>query len=260
MRCTYHSRSVLRGRKGRWTILRFRSAWANPPGTRVARLGPLPRNSRRTFHPASKAFASALAGIYAQLALPGHHEQAEGIVAIPDRQHYALQTIFSFFLGLMALASIGVGVNTFYPAPDEKFNLKMRELNRRQESIRRMEAPGSFGPIERARLDSLAVAQDALSDQEQSEMKDWARVTSIVLVLFATLVLVISLGLNERLRVISNGLLLGGLFTMIYGVGWVIFSGNSVARFCVIVFALAVSVGLGYAKFVRGKRQPAARG
>ena len=32
--------------------------------------------------------------------------------ATADRQHYALQTIFSFFLGLMVLAFIGVGVNT----------------------------------------------------------------------------------------------------------------------------------------------------
>ena len=36
-------------------------------------------------------------------------------MATMDRQHYALQTIFSLFLGLMVLALIGVGVNTFYP-------------------------------------------------------------------------------------------------------------------------------------------------
>ena len=37
-----------------------------------------------------------------------------------DRQHYALQTIFSFFLGLIVLAFVGVGVNTFYPSPADK--------------------------------------------------------------------------------------------------------------------------------------------
>jgi len=85
-------------------------------------------------------------------------------------------------------------------------------------------------------------------------MKAWARTTSIILVIFATLILVISLALSEKLRVISNGLLLGGLFTMVYGVGWVIFSGNSVARFVVIAFALAVTIGLGYVKFVRQRK------
>ena len=38
---------------------------------------------------------------------------------------------------------------------------------------------------------------------------------------------------------------------MLYGTGWVIFSGNSTARFAVISFALLVSIALGYVKFVR---------
>jgi hypothetical protein len=76
-------------------------------------------------------------------------------------------------------------------------------------------------------------------------------------VVFATLVLAASLLLADQLRVISNGLLLGGLFTMVYGVGWVIFSGNSVARFWVITLALVVSIGLGYLKFVRGRKRVA---
>ncbi len=88
-------------------------------------------------------------------------------------------------------------------------------------------------------------------------MKTWARNTSIILVLFATLVMVISLMLSDQLRVISNGLLLGGLFTMVYGVGWVIFSGNSTARFFVILFALAMTLGLGYVKFVRQRKEAA---
>jgi len=169
----------------------------------------------------------------------------------PDRQHQALQTIFSFFLGLMVLAFVGVGVNTFYPSPGEKYSKERQELSRRQRTLDRKAAPGEFTVEEQAQLDSLTLAQDKLRESQQAEMKDWARVTSIILVIFATVVLIVSLGLSEQLRVISNGLLLGGLFTLLYGVGWVIFSGNSVARFWVIVFALLVAIGLGYVKFVR---------
>jgi hypothetical protein len=172
-----------------------------------------------------------------------------------DRQPTALQTIFSFFLGLMVVAFVGVGVNTFFPGPSEKFSQARQQLSRQQESVSRKAAPGSYSPREQAQLDSLAEEQSKTGQREQAELKDWARSTSIVLVLFATLVLVVSLLLSERLRVISNGLLLGGLFTMIYGVGWVVFSGNSVARFWVISFALAVALGHGYAKFVRGRRK-----
>jgi hypothetical protein len=172
-----------------------------------------------------------------------------------DRQPTALQIIFSFFLGLMVVAFAGVGVNTYYPGPSEKYNQARQELSRRQESLSRKAAPGSYSPREQAQLDSLSEAQGKLGQREQAEFKGWARTTGIVLVLFATLVLVVSLVLSERLRVISNGLLLGGLFTMIYGVGWAIFSGNSATRFWVITFALAVALGHGYAKFVRGRRK-----
>ena len=181
-------------------------------------------------------------------------------MAAPDRQQNALQTIFSFFLGLMVVAFVGIGVNTFYPSPAEKYVQPRRELTRNQEGLSRKADPGDLTAVEQARRDSLADERSKLMEREQAEVKDWARVTSIILVLCATLVLVVSLVLSERLRVISNGLLLGGLFTMIYGAGWVIFSGNSVARFWVILFALAVAIGLGYMKFVHGRRRvPAAQ-
>lgn len=172
-----------------------------------------------------------------------------------DRQHDALQTIFSFFLGLMVLAFIGVGVNTYYRSPAEKYTKPQREMSREQEAIGRHAPPGGLSLSEQAKLDSLSEMQEAVNERQQAEIKDWARVTSIILVLFATLALVVSLVLSGQLRVISNGLLLGGLFTMLYGAGWVIFSGNSAARFYVICFALIVSIGLGYAKFVRGRKR-----
>jgi lipopolysaccharide export LptBFGC system permease protein LptF len=174
-------------------------------------------------------------------------------MAAIERQNNALQTIFSFFLGLMVVAFIGVGVNTFLPSPAEKYTKQIREMSQRQEVLSRQGTPGNYTAAQQAQLDSLTAAQGDQRDKQQAELKDWARITSIILVIFATLVLAVSLILSEQLRVISNGLLLGGLFTMLYGVGWVIFSGNSVTRFWVILFAFIVAIGLGYLKFVRGR-------
>jgi hypothetical protein len=170
-----------------------------------------------------------------------------------ERQHYALQTIFSFFLGLMVVAFIGVGVNTFYPSPTDTHQKEQQVLSRQMEALSVKGGGSSVDATTQAQIAALQVKQNALQDVIDAEMKGWARNTSIILVLFATLVMGISLMLNEQLRVISNGLLLGGLFTMLYGAGWVIFSGNSVARFFVILFALVVALGLGYLKFVRGR-------
>ncbi len=170
-----------------------------------------------------------------------------------ERQHYALQTIFSFFLGLLVLAVVGVGVNTFYQSPTETFQKEMTAIQRQMETINIKSSNGVTSAADKAELARLQEKQNALQDKIDTQMKGWARNTSIILVLFATFVMGISLIRSEQLRVISNGLLLGGLFTMLYGAGWVIFSGNSTARFVVVVFALAVALGLGYLKFVRNR-------
>lgn len=172
-----------------------------------------------------------------------------------DRQHYALQTIFSFFLGLMVVAFVGVGVNTFYPSPTETYQKQQTEISRQIDALNVKNVNGqTTDATTQAKIATLQQQQSALQDKADALQKGWTRNTSIILVLFATLVMGISLTLSAQLQVISNGLLLGGLFTMVYGAGWVIFSGNSVARFVVILFALVVALGLGYLKFVRGRQ------
>jgi HAMP domain-containing protein len=168
-----------------------------------------------------------------------------------DRQHYTLQTIFSFFLGLMVVALIGVGVYTFYPSPGEAIQKKLQTLYDQQSVI------GPKGGVEAtgtaaAEQQALQKQINDLNNQVQRAMEPWSRNTSIILVIFATIVMGISLIRSDQLRVLSNGLLLGGLFTMVYGSGWVIASGTSMARFFVVLFALAVTIALGYLKFVRG--------
>ena len=93
-----------------------------------------------------------------------------------------------------------------------------------------------------------------LSDQAMQDRKPWCLSTSIILIVFATLVLVVSLVRADQLQVISNGLLLGGVFSMLYGVGWIAFTGTSVLRFLVMTVALGITVGLGYVRFVRRGR------
>jgi Flp pilus assembly protein TadB len=176
-------------------------------------------------------------------------------MATRDRQRDALQTIFSFFVGLMVLAFIGVGVNTFYEFPEQTYADQEQKLFREQQNV------NPKTPAEKAQNDRIQSEIDALQKKREAARQVWARNTSIVLVLFATLVMGISLIRSEQLRVLSNGLLLGGLFTMLYGTGWVVFSGSSWARFLVVLFALAITIGLGYLKFVRGKKaEPAVTG
>jgi len=175
-----------------------------------------------------------------------------------DKQLNALQVIFSFFLGMMVVAFIGVGVNTFYEQPFARYQDQIDELYREQEDITIGKGTEDLTPAEERELDRIQDEIRALEDEREASNSEWARNTSIILILFATLVMGVSLVRSEELRIISNGLLLGGLFTMIYGVGWVIASSSSVARFAVMSFALVVTFALGYARFVRGREARAA--
>ncbi len=127
----------------------------------------------------------------------------------------ALQIIFAFFLGLVVVAFVGIGVNTFYPEP-------------------------------------------TYTNWDSATASTWRLVTGIILLVLATLILVISLALPSHQAVITNGLLLGGVFTMIYAVGITISTDQSVWRFVVVAVALVVTIGVGYLKFAKPWRSPAA--
>jgi hypothetical protein len=170
------------------------------------------------------------------------------------RSGNTLPTIFGFFLGLMVTAFVGVGVYTFYPPPDERFNPRITAIDRESMDIRRGQDAAQLSDDERARLQVLSDERNGLTDQLREANRVWARTSSIILIVFATLTMALSIVGAGALPVLSNGLLLGGLFTMLYGVGWIVQADTSRVRFWVIAVALVVTVGLGYLRFVRRGR------
>ena len=127
-----------------------------------------------------------------------------------------LQIVFSFFLGLVVVAFVGIALNTFYPEPTTN--------------------------------SSDAVAWDT-----------WRLVTGTLLLVCATLVMVASMLIpSESIPVITNGILLGGLFTMIYAVIMSLSATNDWARLAVIAGAFVVTVGVAYWKFAVRKTPPTA--
>jgi hypothetical protein len=161
-----------------------------------------------------------------------------------------LRTIFAFFLGLMLTAFVGVGVYTFHPPP-QRFDNEIRDLGRKEQALRDARAPNELTSADRDSLQAIERRRNEAVDAAAAARIPWARTTSIILIVLATLAMAASLIGADRLHVISNGLLLGGVFLMLYGVGWIIATDTSVARFVVITIALAITLGLAYARFVR---------
>ena len=169
-----------------------------------------------------------------------------------------LGIIFSFFLGLMVTAFFGLGVHTLFPYPteyDEAYNAIVQE----QQQILGAKRAEELTDEERARRDELTNELQQLRAARRAAEERRYRNTSILLVTLATLTMAISLVRSHALPVISNGLLLGGLFTMVYGIGWVLVSSTTLERFLVVTLALVVTLSLGYVRFVR-QRTPARTG
>jgi hypothetical protein len=173
------------------------------------------------------------------------------------KHNTGLQIIFSIFLGVMVTAFIGVGVYTFYEPPEMLYQDEIDELYREQEDIQGFKEFDTLTQAERARLNEIQDEIREIEDERQAKREVWGRNTSIVLIAFATLAMSISLVRADQLPVISNGLLLGGVFTMVYGVGWIIATGTSIVRFAVMTVALLITLSLGYVRFVRGREEQA---
>lgn len=170
-----------------------------------------------------------------------------------------LQTLFAIFLGLMVTAFIGVGVYTFYPPPDRQFRAQIESLDRQQQAIRNSQPENALTPADRAQMQKIIDERNRIQDATRASTEAWAGRTSIILVALATITMALSLTAVAQLPVISNGLLMGGVFTMLYGVAWVIASGTSATRFIVMTFALVITLGLGYLRFVRRRATAEAR-
>jgi len=168
-----------------------------------------------------------------------------------SRSTPGLYTIFAIFLGLMITAFIGVGVNTFYPSPAKPFEAQMNAYGRQERAIEQGRSTNELSSAERERMRQIRDSVTILNDRAQAAREGWGRTTSIVLVAFATLVMAIAVLRADQLAVLSSGLLLGGVFTMCYGVGMILATTTSIARFVMLTVALAVTIGLGYLRFVR---------
>ena len=174
------------------------------------------------------------------------------------RSSAGFQSIFAVFLGLILTAFVGVGLYTFYPPPDERFADRIRELNREQQAIRNTKPPDDLTSQDRERLQSIQDEINGSQDSLRAASGPWGRNTSILLIVFATLVMALSLLAADRLPVLNNGLLLGGAFTMLYGVGLILATNTSIERFLVITGALLITLGLGYVRFVTRRAGAAA--
>jgi hypothetical protein len=148
-----------------------------------------------------------------------------------------LKLVYTFFLGLLLAIFVGVGINTFYESPQYP------------------EYPNDFTAFRDDGPTKEQSAQEAEFDkqlrQHDESAKPYNRNVSIITLVSAVALMAISLAFEKRIKQIADGIMLGGLFTLLYSLGRGFASEDSKYIFVAVTVSLAAVLYLGYHRFVR---------
>lgn len=153
-----------------------------------------------------------------------------------------IKVIYTFLVGVFLSVFIGVGIAAFYTEPKYpdmpatlKYGLAERVGNSEQFAEFKAEAE-RFDKIEKEYVVKLQI---------------YNRNVSVIAVIFAIAVVILSLTSFKTILVIADGLLLGGLFTLVYSVIRGFGTDDNTFRFLVVSVGFFVSLVLGYVKFIQ---------
>ncbi len=159
-----------------------------------------------------------------------------------------IKLMYSVFLGLTIVMFVGVGVATFYSSPVEPDYI--------EENISFVN--GEPVPIEEdAEMKEVREQYDKDRDVYDEAMQNYSRNVAIITMVLATVLLVISVTQAEKLAAIGEGVMLGGIFTLLYSLIWGLMSGDDIVRFLVVTVGLLVALWLGKQKFTPDSKKKA---
>ncbi|MCA9397422.1 hypothetical protein KC573_01220 [candidate division WWE3 bacterium] len=155
-------------------------------------------------------------------------------------QQNLLKYIYTVFLGILIVTFIGLGIDTFYPSP--QYPDYPAELER------------AYYPDKDDGLSEEEIALQEEFDRKSEEFSQliatYNRNVSIISLVSAVIILIISLGFSKKLDMLADGVLLGGILTLAYGIIRGFGADDPTFRFIVITVGLIVAIILGYIRFV----------
>ncbi len=154
-----------------------------------------------------------------------------------------IKYVYTLFVGILLAIFVGVGIAAFYPEP--KYPEYPQSMKYPRPALETKEAtPSSIQIKDQNEFERL-------SEEYQDKINDYNKNVSSIAVGSAILMLIISLTLLKQILVIADGLMLGGVLTLLYSIARGFQSGDHMFRFFVVSVGLLVALILGYLKFVR---------
>ncbi len=156
-----------------------------------------------------------------------------------------IKYVYIVFVGILLAAFVGVGIDAFYKgpeAPEYPTELQYAEISRPGEPVDATVA---------AERQKLQMKNDEAFKEFRKLDEVYQRNVSIISLIGAVIILVISLTLVKQIMVLADGLLLGGVLTLGYSVIRGFGSNDDMVRFMVVSASLLIALILGYIKFVK---------
>lgn len=144
------------------------------------------------------------------------------------------------FLALLIALFVGLGIDSFYPGP------KAPQYPAELDAVK----PGCEETIEQK---TVREQFNRAQNKFQEESKPYNRNVSIISLAAAIIILISSLTLLSKIKMIADGILLGGVLTTMYAIIRGLMSDNSQFRFLIAAIGLIIALVLGYIKFIRSK-------
>ena len=153
-----------------------------------------------------------------------------------------IKFVYTIFLALLIALFVGLGISAFYSGPKEP--LDPVELEG--------EKPGCEETVE---LRSMREEFNRSQRDFTEKFKLYSRNVSIISISAAILILIVSLTLLSKIRMIADGILLGGVFTTVYSIIRGVMSEDTKFRFLIVTIGLLIALVLGYIKFIKPKEE-----
>lgn len=154
-----------------------------------------------------------------------------------------LKFIYTLFIGILLALFVGFGIAAFYEEPkypEPPVSLKYPAPYPETKD-------SSFS----AQIIRDQIKQEKIQKEFDKKIQLYNRNVSVIGLVAAIIFLVISLLLVKNLLLISDGLLLGGVFTLLYSIGRGFASQDSKFQFVTVTIGLIISLVLGYIKFIK---------
>ncbi len=156
-----------------------------------------------------------------------------------------LKTLYALAIALLVVAFVGFGISAFYPEPEFP-----------QPPPEQLYYGGAVEEEPTEEEKRMLAEQQEKEEAFHKQLSDYNRVVASIAIGLAVMLLVGGLLWISGVPVIGDGVTLGAVFTLFYGLIRALMTQDERFRFVAVAVGLAVVLALVYWRFVRSKEEP----